>query len=426
MTKKVKGYLFRSILEKNPRLLRTARNVQLSLSKLRMRYRGAKAAGQIRAAERIWIDPRSIELYLDEDGRQASQTGALPEDWDLASKPLQEWPLFHAIQAHYASGAAWEDTDFYRATCTEIAAGQTSWGCKSIEALHAKLKRLDDLHDELANRDIQEAGSASANDRRDQPVSLGEFDEVSVGIGRDGLVIATGGEARLVLAKLLGLQRIPAVVALRHPQWQIFQAELLDWANSREGKSYQPFTHPDLQHIPVQHNDGRFELMAAYLASQSPPLQGGRLLDIGAFFGYFCHCFEEIGFHCTAVENHPKHLYFMKKLHHAQRRRFEIIEQSIFDATDVLKYDVVLALSIFHHFLKTPASFEALRSLLGRLDTRILFFEPHCPTDYVMSNAHVNFTSDEFVAFILEHSCLNRAQKLGTVSRGRSLYVLEA
>lgn len=48
MTKKVKGYLFRSILEKNPRLLRTARNVQLSLSKLRMRYRGAKAAGQIR------------------------------------------------------------------------------------------------------------------------------------------------------------------------------------------------------------------------------------------------------------------------------------------------------------------------------------------------------------------------------------------
>ena len=107
------------------------------------------------------------------------------------------------------------------------------------------------------------------------------------------------------------------------------------------------------------------------------PLKGGTLLDIGANWGYFCHRFEDAGFQCYAVEASFREYYFLDKLRVAENRSFAAIHASIFEFWEKSEFDVVVALSIFHHFLKTENEYEKLVSFLRRLRTRVLFFEPH-------------------------------------------------
>jgi hypothetical protein len=149
-------------------------------------------------------------------------------------------------------------------------------------------------------------------------------------------------------------------------------------------------------------------------------------LDIGTHWGYFCHRFEEEGYKCFAVEQDGEHLYFMRKLRRAENREFAIISESIlsFGEKTLLQYDVVLALAIFHHFLKEGRSFEKLKMLLGNLNANEMFFEPHLPSDPQMAGAFVNFAPEQFVQFILENSRLTEYKLIGRCEGGRPLYKL--
>jgi cyclopropane fatty-acyl-phospholipid synthase-like methyltransferase len=155
-------------------------------------------------------------------------------------------------------------------------------------------------------------------------------------------------------------------------------------------------------------------------------VEGGRLLDIGANWGYFCHKFEEIGFDCYAVEIERVNLYFLEKLKRAENRRFKIINKSIFEYQDIenSSFDVVLALNIFHHFLKDRASYYKLIDLLGKLKLGEMYFQPHCLGEPQMEGAYKNYSEEEFVKFILEASKLTKAELIGATQDGRKLYKL--
>lgn len=103
----------------------------------------------------------------------------------------------------------------------------------------------------------------------------------------------------------------------------------------------------------------------------------GRLLDIGANLGYFCHRFEDEGFECYAVENSPTELFLLKRLQRAENKKFQIVGESIFNWSQVnqIHFDVVLALNVFHHAIKTKVSYHKLISLLQNLRMTELFFE---------------------------------------------------
>jgi hypothetical protein len=113
----------------------------------------------------------------------------------------------------------------------------------------------------------------------------------------------------------------------------------------------------------------------------------------------------------------------------AERRHFMVIFEDLFFA--VMKpplvdrrFRVVLAFNIFHHSLKRQELFEKFKKWLPRLDVDTMFFEPHCPKERQMVGAHVNFGPEEFVGFILKHSCLREAQLIARCADSRLLYRL--
>jgi hypothetical protein len=242
-----------------------------------------------------------------------------------------------------------------------------------------------------------------------------ERDEIEVGVGRLGDLLLSKG-IQLAAAKLLNVQKVPIRIVVRHHQWEKFRKEV--YAMAIEKKLYQPPSHPDLSDMPSEHAcEDRFDMIRRNIS-----VQPGKLLDMGANLGFFCHKFEEMGFECYAVENHPRHLYFLTRLRRAENRRFRIIQDSILDWRGIreLTFDVTLALNIFHHFLERKASYLQLTSLLRDLKTREMFFEPAAVQT---KSAYRNFSEEEFVEFVLLNSRLKHAKMLG-VSAGRPLYKL--
>jgi 2-polyprenyl-3-methyl-5-hydroxy-6-metoxy-1,4-benzoquinol methylase len=246
---------------------------------------------------------------------------------------------------------------------------------------------------------------------------------MSVNIARDGRLLLNDGFHRLVFCKLLGVPQIPVAVVVRHRKWLDFKRELYEFVksgrHSQAGMAYAPLLHMDLQSVPSRHGHDRFEILKNHV-------RGKKILDVGAHLGYFCHRFEELGHECVAVESHPDIVYFLRKLHTAQERKFRIVDESVasFIERERPVVDTVLALSIFHHFLKEEYLYKQLVKLLNTLQTKEIIFEPHNPAEPQMRGAFRNFDSEAFVKFMLENSRLTRSEKIGVANDGRDIFRL--
>jgi len=370
-----------------------------------------------------WINPNKIIYAI--KGTDEIITGfdivkdkgkIISGDWDLPENRIrfEDLDVYQAFYQRFVEGKSWQETDFYRRVVTEISKGKVKFGCKTKEEFDERCKKLDKLYQNIKNNGYKTQKEISMNYRNRL---LSEEDEIAVSIARTGELLFNNGMHRLSIAKILNLEKIPVKITVRHPGWVEFRKQILN-QTGKNGKVYHPLTHPDLADIPSEHGDERFEIIKRNLSTKK-----GTLLDIGSHWGYFCHKFEEIGFHCYAVESSPRNVYFLKKLKQAENRKFEVINKSIFEYREKSDFDVVLALNIFHHFLKKKELYFKLIELLKRLKTKELFLQTHRYDEAQMKGAYKNYSPEEFVEFVLENSCLDEAKLIGEED-GRPIYKL--
>jgi len=241
---------------------------------------------------------------------------------------------------------------------------------------------------------------------------------VTLAIGRDGDPIVVTGEQQLIGLNT-ATDEIPVQIAFVHPQWQRFRNQVLNFAGAHRNVVYQKIHHPDLIRVPYGHGDERLELITPHM-----PITSGTVLDIGANWGYWTHVMTRLGLRCTAVDHNSKNALFIKRLRRAMNRSFEFIESSIFDLPGPLTYDLILGLNIFHHFIRDPAMLEKFCGLLGRLDAKYMFFEPHCFEELDKPEIYKNMAEEEFIAFILERSCFTDSEEIGLARNGRRVFLL--
>lgn len=183
------------------------------------------------------------------------------------------------------------------------------------------------------------------------------------------------------------------------------------------GKVYQKIPHPELRDLPVFYDDVRLNIIEPHLA-----FQGGTALDVGTNWGRFAMWLEELGYSVTAIERSSEHAYIARGIRDACGNTFELIEGSIFDM-EKPQYDVVLALNIFHHFLKTAENYDNLINFLERLKCNLLFLQVHRTDELQMQDAFKNMEPTELVAVVSECAGLPKSELIGQVSR-REIYKL--
>lgn len=358
--------------------------------------------------EVVYVNPSEICYWNPTDSNdQYEDMGSVKGgDWDLKGERFEDKDVFVGLREHFENGVPLSRTKVHTRILKEMQEGIPKWGCKTEDELNARWRKIDELYFDIKTRGYKtqrELGNPNY------------LDEIAVKIGRDGELLLADGQHRLAIAKILGLQSIPVIITKRHYEWAKFKLKLL----SRAGM-YQPLLHPDLTDIPTGKGEERFDIILNNL-----PCHSGEVLDIGANWGYFCHKLEDIGFTCYAVENSREQLHFLNKLKSIGKRKFKVISKSVFDI-EKLNYDIVLALNIFHHFLKNEDDYRKLTEFLGRLDTKFLFFEPHRFNESQMRAAYMNYNETEFIEYILRNSCLNTYTFLGSLKEdGRALYLLK-
>lgn len=396
---------------------RVLRVVPRALTRLRSRV----CALHVDPYQVYWISPHIMkyEIYrqIKDVPKTALVSGVIKGgDWDREVSLVQDMAVVRSAKDHFVNGIEWEKTDYYTTYLEQILKGNPLVNCWNKHEFDEHCARWDRLFESIRNN-----GYKPQSDIHDSEygASAAVENEIVVHIDRDGRFIFCNGAHRLAIALALGIERIPVKVCIRHAQWHSFCTEILNYAKRNDGRVYQPLTHPDLRSIPSAHGHTRFDIIKDHLAQSR-----GDLLDIGANWGYFCNRCEELGFDCYAVEVDPEAAYFLKKLKTAQDRKFRVIVQSILTYREKCHFDVVLALNIFHHFLKQKVDYEALINFLQRMDIDLMFFEPHHTSEVQMDGAYRNYEPDEFVQFLLRHSSLTHADLIGKAEDERPIYKL--
>lgn len=406
----------RRVARRHPALdsLASKAGTQLWKYQLARRSRGASGAA---LGKLVAIDPCRVNRFiwrldlLDQLGmRQRDLVGqSIGGDWDT-TLPLEELGIFEALRQRFEDGAEWADIPYFQEMRASTEAGRPQFKYRTVDDFERQWQRIDALWERL-QRDGYRSQAELGTDR--------PWDEVVIGFDRDGRTVFVDGRHRLALARVMGLESIPAFVAIRHDQWIRRVAEFTTHIGDHSRISYQPVPHPDLADFPSKKGHERPQMILDAL-----PIRSGRLLDIGSNKGYLCHRFEDAGFECVASERSERELHFLRMFHRAGERRFEIRAGDVLQQDFDGGFDVVLALNIFHHFLKEAPAMRALEAFLGRLDTAFMAFEPHLSDDPQMRAADYNPTPEEFTAFVQEAAGLPYCKPLGDAADGRPLYLL--
>jgi 2-polyprenyl-3-methyl-5-hydroxy-6-metoxy-1,4-benzoquinol methylase len=273
----------------------------------------------------------------------------------------------------------------------------------------ASLANLDDPRWESHLRAIGDSNAATTQSTSDA---------VEIAIGPDGQLVCVAGSEQLRAAR--NDERIRANVVHRHPIWMDFLTEVWAYAVEHDDQIYNIVDHPDLSHIPAMHGWDRFEMVRAEL-----PFESGTALDIGTHWGFWCQQLEKIGFESVGLELDPRNAYFAEQIRRATSGRYRVQRTSLFDHPK-RDFDLVIALYVFHHLTKTEAIFDQLVAYLRSLRLRAMVFGCHNQDQKAMKAAYRNFSPDEWMDFLIEHSSLTRARHIGTEAGRREIYLLEA
>ncbi len=329
---------------------------------------------------------------------QANDMSKLPNEWDLVPNitRIEDTNEFQLIKKHFTDNVDWKEINEYKYFRNILSNNQKILNCSNEQEFITYLKSLDDSFQKLM---------------RDESTSV--HYGFKVGVGRFGEFMLLDDIFLISLFIIISIKKIAIEVVLRHPLWIKFSSEFLRF-QSVHGELYQPLIHPDLR-FESSYTDQRFLIILENLA-----ITNGALLDIGANLAYFCHKFEDLGFDCYAVEIRPSNVHYMKKLRDIEGKKFKIINKSIFDLNLKLDFDIVLALNIFHHFLREKELYQNLIEFLGSLKLKTMYFQPHDPSEKIMRNAYVNYDNEQFVRFIIKYSCLNKFELINKQSDGRN------
>lgn len=353
-------------------------------------------------------------------------------DWDLSTYKFTDLDVYKAFQQRMLHGKNWEETSFYKNELAQIEDGQTIWGCQNREQWNERCRSLDSLIQSIReNGYLLSHKFSSAQDNSRLFLNKEMFEEVTVNIGRNGQYLFQNGRHRLSIAKILGLDKIPVRVLVRHKGWQELREKLISMTKQNRGATessgmlYQPAIHPDFSDIPSAHLcEDRFFAIKKNLKTNS-----GSVLDLGANLAYFCHKFEDLGFDCLAIEIDPEIAEVADRIRVAQGKSFQILTGNLFEPKienklGQMDFDIVLALNIFHHFLKTESAFNQFRQWLKKLRSKSMFFEPHLHNEEQMQGSYVNFKEEEFIDFIIANTAFKHLELLHETTDGRHIYRL--
>jgi len=370
----------------------------------------------------LWIDPDQIIHIGIGWGKynKRKEIGKIKGgNWDRNLMPFDQLDVYQSFKLHFIQGRRWEETSYYKTKAN----GFARYGKENDETCCDKLSSEFQGYDSLY-KEIQKDRFKSK--RELLPSSLGQSDEITVRISRDGAFLFEDGRHRLAIAKLLDLEKIPVLVTWRHKNWVKMKCLIKDKLNGLhdQGGLKLPGYHPDLDFINKV--DNREDHHYFNMIKMNLPLWEGTLLHIGAEFGALCHMFEDEGFQCYAAEDDKDKFQVMQAFKHATNRKFTSLFLDVHDFVEKSDFDVVLLLGGRMDQVMSSKKYDGLRSFFSRLKTKYLIVEPHTAHNPAKPIPCSYFDQDTegFIQSISEKTGLQTTRLIGYSLANQPVYML--
>ncbi|MFD0980807.1 hypothetical protein [Tropicimonas aquimaris] len=170
--------------------------------------------------ECIYIDPQQVtHAYIANGTSEAPRfrrrhSGLVRDgDWDRSVKLVGDGVKERAVKDHFLNNVCWEETGIIDYLMSDVHRKGSADGFSTVEEIKARYARMDALFE-----DIRRSGRMKTRAELDSYLRR-EHGGVYVHIARDGTPLkAGGGTHRLIIAKLLGLRRMPAHLGVIHAE----------------------------------------------------------------------------------------------------------------------------------------------------------------------------------------------------------------
>jgi len=338
-------------------------------------------------------------------------------DWDKASYRFVDFSIYKTIKQTIESNQELQNSTFFKPISKKAKSPSAFWSTTNADNLRQLFEYFKPKLNLNSKKEHLNSGFHLKN---------GYSDVIDVNIGRNGQYLFQNNVYALSIAKVFKVGLVPVMVFVRHKQWETFRESLLNFAHQDvylNGFLFQPIVHPDFVDFPTMQNKCQetMDSIRFHLTKKS-----GTMLDIGANLGFFCHKFEDLGYRCYAVESETNTFRILDRIRDAENKKFIGVNKSIFEADFVENtyFDVVLALNIFHHFLKEKTLFYQFKEFLQKLKTDTMFFSAADSQDEQMRHAYRNFSESEFVEFILRQTSLTKSEMITLGRLNRPVYKL--
>lgn len=140
--------------------------------------------------------------------------------WDIYKKPITQSPHYQGLIERFEYGMDWEQTSEF----TWLK--ERNWSTKRIRS-----------HFEAQERLFLSIQNDGYNHRY----------PIQIQIGRNGELIRQTGLHRATISRILGINKIPAKVKVRHSRWQSVRQDILN--SSKEKINDECLTHPDMKDV---------------------------------------------------------------------------------------------------------------------------------------------------------------------------------
>ena len=209
-----------------------------------IRY-GRRYDAPLRPNRLLWLDPSEIVHRPVNSPQNATvpPTLVVGGDWDQDLDPITDDIVYETFHRRFVDGEPWGETGYVEFLMTD----RSEHGGLTRSEAERRCKQMDELFHFLDEGGYQTQAQLSQKgsllDELTDPFRPPVYREISVDVTRDGEFLWHGGMHRLTIAKILGIERIPVRVNVRHQQWQ----EERDNAYTTKQSEYEE--HPDIEYL---------------------------------------------------------------------------------------------------------------------------------------------------------------------------------
>lgn len=169
-------------------------------------------------------------------------------DWDRPDncRSVTDNRMYEGLVQRFEEGYDWEGTVYYEWVADRIEEDGHFRGYERLDAVDERFEEIDDLYDRMREGYRPNRGTVY-----DDPGDVEYVHQLEplVLVGRSGEIVWTEGFHRLILARILGIDRIPVYVLRRHERWQRLRDRIAESGSELPPDLRAYADHPDVADV---------------------------------------------------------------------------------------------------------------------------------------------------------------------------------